>query len=131
MTRKEIHEMGTFMRENPGVCSMIVRLKKAGFKLVTKPLKVITEIDKAKGDIRKANFDVEITLDAVTLLNDYDTLILFSGDSDFHYLIKRLRQNGKKVIVVSSRYHISKELVESSNRYVDLKKLRPEIERKK
>jgi len=106
-------------------------LKKAGFKLVTKPLKVITEMDEIKGDIRKANFDVEITLDAMTFINDYDALILFSGDSDFNYLIRRLRQEGKKVIVVSSRYHISKELIESSNRYIDLKKLRPEIERKK
>lgn len=106
-------------------------LKKAGFKLVTKPLKVITEIDRAKGNIRKANFDVEITLDAITFLKDYDSLILFSGDSDFDSLIKRLRQEGKKVIVISSRYHISKELIESSNRYIDLKKLRTEIERKK
>jgi len=106
-------------------------LKKTGFKLVTKPLKVITEADRAKGDIRKANFDVEIAVDAMTFLNDYDTLILFSGDSDFDSLIKRLRQEGKEVIVISSRYHISKELIESSNRYIDLKKLRVEIERKK
>ena len=106
-------------------------LKKNGFKLVTKPLKVITESDKAKGDIRKANFDVEITLDAITFLETYDTLILFSGDSDFNYLVKRLRQKGKKVIVVSSRYHISRELIESSSRYIDLKMLRSEIERKK
>ena len=106
-------------------------LKKSGFKLITKPLKVITEIDKAKGDIRKANFDVEITIDTMKLLADYDTLILFSGDSDFDSLIRHLRQKGKKVIVISSRYHISRELIESSNRYIDLKKLREEIERKK
>ncbi len=106
-------------------------LKKTGFKLITKPLKIITETDKAKGDIRKANFDVEITIDAMKLLEDYDTLILFSGDSDFDRLIKHLREKGKRVIVVSSRYHISKELIESSNKYIDLKKLRIEIERKK
>ena len=106
-------------------------LKKSGFKLITKPLKIITEIDKVKGDIRKANFDVEITYDTLALLEDYDTLILFSGDNDFNYLVKQLRQKGKKVIVVSSRYHISRELIDSSNRYIDLKKLRIEIERQK
>jgi len=106
-------------------------LKKSGFKLVTKPLKIITEADKAKGDIRKANFDVEIAIDAMALLEDYDTLVLFSGDSDFDYLIRQLRGSGKKVMVISSRYHISKELIDSSNRYIDLKKLRKEIERKK
>ena len=106
-------------------------LKKQGYKLVTKPLKVITDADMTKGDIRKANFDVEITLDAITLLESYDTLVLFSGDSDFNYLIKQLKQRGKKVVVVSSRYHISKELIESSDKYIDLKRLRGEIERKK
>ena len=39
-------------------------LKRQGFKLITKPLKIITETDKSKGDLRKANFDVEIALDA-------------------------------------------------------------------
>ncbi len=106
-------------------------LKKCGFKLVTKPLKIITEIDRAKGDIRKANFDVEIALDASVHLEIYDTLVLFSGDSDFNYLVKQLRQKGKKVIVVSSRYHISRELIESATRYIDLKKLRPAVERSK
>jgi uncharacterized LabA/DUF88 family protein len=106
-------------------------LKKTGYKLITKPLKVITEADEAKGDIRKANFDVEIAMDAVALFESYETLVLFSGDSDFDYMIKRLRKKGKKVVVVSSRYHISKELIESCNRYIDLKRLRSEIERKK
>jgi len=106
-------------------------LKKRGFKLITKPLKVITEVDKFKGKLRKANFDVEIALDAMKFLETYDTMVLFSGDSDFDYLVKQLRQEGKKVIIISSRYHISKELIESSTRYIDLKKLRGEIERKK
>ena len=35
------------------------------------------------------------------------------------------------VDTTASFYHISKELIESSNRYIDLKKLRAEIERKK
>jgi len=37
---------------------------------------------------------------------------------------------GKNVIVVSTKHHISKELIESSNKYIDLKKLRNLIERK-
>lgn len=104
-------------------------LKQIGFHLVTKPLKVITGADKSKGDLRKANFDVEIALDAQNLMSKYDTLILFSGDSDFDYLVQLLRKNGKRVIAVSSRYHISKELIESCNKYIDLKKLRRYIER--
>ncbi len=104
-------------------------LKNIGIKLITKPLKIITEADKLKGDHRKANFDVEITLDARELMDAYDTLVLFSGDSDFDYLIKYLRQSGKRIVVISSRYHISKELILSCNKYIDLKKLRKYIER--
>ncbi len=94
-----------------------LKLKK--FKLVTKPIKIIQDIN--DGEKRKANFDVEITADVLSKLEHFDTLILFSGDSDFNYLIKLIKNKGKKVIVVSSRYHISKELVLSSTRYVDLK----------
>lgn len=106
-------------------------LKRTGYKLITKPLKVITEADKFKGDLRKANFDVEIALDAYLLSDSFDTLVLFSGDSDFDYLVRRLREKNKKVIVISTKYHISKELIASCNKYVDLKKLRPYIERLK
>ncbi len=105
-------------------------LKKHGFTLITKPLKIIAEIDKECGHIRKANFDVEITLDVVMCMDTYDTFILFSGDSDFNCLIKKVRCVGKKAVVISSRYHIARELIESCNRYLDLKKLRDEIERK-
>jgi uncharacterized LabA/DUF88 family protein len=69
-------------------------LKKNGYKLITKPLKIIKT-------------------------------------SDFDYLIRKLRAKGKKVIVISTKHHISKELIESSNKYIDIKKLRKLIERKR
>ena len=105
-------------------------LKKNGFVLVTKPIKIIRQEDIEKRDLRKANFDVEIAIDAMKMLKRFDTLVLFSGDSDFDYLIKTLKSEGKIVVVVSTKYHISKELVQNSNKYIDIKKLRKEIERK-
>ena len=64
------------------------------FKLITKPLKeYIDHIPETPH--RKANFDVEIAVDSTFLLNSFDTLILFSGDCDFEYLIKFLRGLGK------------------------------------
>lgn len=104
-------------------------LKKAGFKLVTKPIKIIKNRDKKLGDIRKANFDVEITVDAINKSNEYETIVLFSGDSDFTYLIKELRKRRKKVIVISLRYHIAKELVEMADYYFDLRKIKEKIKR--
>lgn len=91
------------------------------YQTITKPLKIIANYQSKTG-IRKANFDVEIAVDAMDLIDKYDTMILFSGDSDFDYLVRRLRQKGKMVIVMATRYHIAKELIKNCNKYFDLKK---------
>ena len=111
--------------------SFFTFLKKNGYKLITKPLKIIKAPEIEKGDLRKANFDVEITFDILEMIGQFDTLVLFSGDSDFDYLIRRLRAKEKKVVVISTKYHISKELIENSSKYIDIKRMRPLIERKK
>jgi len=111
--------------------SFFTFLKKNGYKLITKPLKIIKAPEIEKGDLRKANFDVEITFDILEMIGQFDTLVLFSGDSDFDYLIRRLRAKEKKVVVISTKYHISKELIENSNKYIDIKRMRSLTERKK
>jgi len=104
-------------------------LKKAGYKLTTKPLKLIKN-RKDGTHLRKANFDVEIAVEAMKRIKVFDTFMLFSGDSDFDYLIKELKKHEKKVIVVSLKYHVARELVESSDFYLDLRKIKKEIQRK-
>jgi uncharacterized LabA/DUF88 family protein len=111
--------------------SFFTFLKKNGYKLITKPLKIIKAPEIENGDLRKANFDVEITLDILEMIDQFDTLVFFSGDSDFDYLIRRLRAKEKKVVVISTKYHISKELIKNSNKYIDIKQMRLFIERKK
>lgn len=81
-------------------------LKSVGFRLVTKEIK---RIKTWEGEHRKANFDVEIGVDAVYKKDTYRTFVLFSGDSDFAYLIKLLKKEGKRIVVVSQRGHASKE----------------------
>lgn len=49
---------------------------------------------------RKCDFDVEITMDALSALDDYETLLLFSGDGDYAALANYLIEKGKKVILV-------------------------------
>ncbi len=58
-------------------------LKRTGYKLITKHLKLIRN-RKDGGHLRKANFDVEIAVDVIKRLDLFDNCILFSGDSDFH-----------------------------------------------
>lgn len=83
-------------------------LNAIGFSVFTKPLK---KIRVEKDDyIYKANFDVEITADTLLDKTKTDEVIIFSGDSDFRYLCKKLKDIGRKVIIYSSRKTISWEL---------------------
>lgn len=115
--------------DNQGHDAFLTILKKTGYKLITKPLKVIKN-RRDGGHLRKANFDVEIAVDAMKRLSHFDNLILFSGDSDFHYLINELKRNGKVVMVVSVKYHISRELIKGADFYLDLRKIKEEIQRR-
>lgn len=105
-------------------------LKKTGYSLVTKPLKLIRG-NKTTGHIRKANFDVEITVEAMKRVGSFEKMILFSGDSDFDYLLKELKKKGKSIVVVSMKYHIAKELINTTHEYIDLRKIKSKIERRK
>lgn len=62
----------------------------------------------------KCNFDVEICVDTVKLLDYYDTFCLWSSDSDFAYLLEYLRKKKKKIILFSSGY-VSHSLKDKAN----------------
>lgn len=101
-------------------------LKTLGFKLTTKPLKEY-EDHTAANPHRKANFDVELAVDSLCNLDHYETFILFSGDSDFEYLLKFLRRQKKVTIVFSRKGHIAKELPRACHYYFDIIKFRKEF----
>ena len=79
----------------------------------------------------KGNLDIELALDMTHMTDNYDTAILLSGDSDFAPVIKLVQSKGKKAIVISTKYHVAKELIEACNKYINLKYLKEAIERKK
>ena len=95
-------------KDDEKILGYLKYLDKIGFDLFTKPLKKI-KIN-SKEIIYKANFDVEMTVDILLDKSKYDELIIFSGDSDFQYLVKKLKDVGKKIKVFSSRKTISWEL---------------------
>jgi uncharacterized LabA/DUF88 family protein len=71
----------------------------------------------------KANFDVEITVDILEAIVKTEHIILFSGDGDFVYLLKKLKMLGKKVTVVSGRKSFSGELMQEAYRFVTMELL--------
>lgn len=54
--------------------------------------------------IPKCNFDVEICVDAIRLMDKYDTFCLFSSDADFVRLVEYLKKKNKKAILIKSGF---------------------------
>ena len=74
----------------------------------------------------KCNFDVEISVDAIRLMDKYDTIALFSGDADFVSLIRFLKKNDKKVILFKGGY-ITTELREVSDKVINAQNIKKHI----
>ena len=117
--------------------SFLRYLDAVGISPVTKPLKVIKisedhPLNKLHNysDMHKSDCDVEIAIDMLLERTGIDQAVLFSGDSDFRYLIKKLNDLGKRVTVFSSRKTISWEIKLEASRYIYLEDIRDEIERK-
>ena len=91
----------------------IRKLKKIGFRVITKPVKIIVNENGDK--VEKANFDVEITADVLINLKKIDTVIMFSGDSDFNYLCKLIHGESKKIYFFSSKKTLAWELRKTSD----------------
>jgi len=104
-------------------------LKKGlGFEVRKKELKRIHVISEAGESIEeKGNMDVEITIDVMHHIRNFDTAVFFSGDSDFLGLVAYLRSRGKKVYVFSSRNNISQELRTGGDGYWDILKIEDDI----
>jgi len=99
----------------------IDKARKAGFLVRTKDIKEIDNIDdegKFLGRIKKCNFDIEMSMDMLLKLEKYDSVFLWSGDSDFHYLLRYLQSKKKKVITICARNFASDELRKSSDLFI-------------
>lgn len=112
----------------------IDRARKNGFQVRTKEVKMIPHYDengKFLGKTPKCNFDVEMTMDMLIKIHKYDTVMLFSGDSDFGDLLRYLKEAGKKVVVVCTRNRMSKELEEAADRFIPAESLKGFLKHKK
>ena len=71
--------------------------------------------------IDAANFDVGIAVDATIRIGQFDKVALFSGDSDFVYLVAELQKRGVKAIVISPKWRTAKELRIQADQFIDLR----------
>jgi uncharacterized LabA/DUF88 family protein len=114
------------VEQNERQRAFLRKIESFGYVVTAKEVKMIRS--RNGSEVAKGSLDIELALDAYIQRDSYDTFILFSGDSDFAYLLEVLKQSGKNVIVVSTRGHISKDLIERA-KYIALPKLRSAIER--
>jgi uncharacterized LabA/DUF88 family protein len=98
-------------------------MRRNGYRVVAKDL--IQFPDGSK----KANVQVEIAVDMMTLAEHCDTIVLLSGDGTLAYAANAIAYRGVQVELVSLRSMTSDSLINVVDRYTDLDTLKTEIQR--
>ena len=117
-----IYYYSAFFEESVSQQSFFEMLSRKGFVLRLKKIKKI--VTHSGEVILKGNCDTDIVVDAVSIIGKYDTAILMSGDSDFVSLVNLLRGHKKRVIIISTRWHVAKDLIHAADHYFDINKFR-------
>ncbi|CDN13430.1 MAG: NYN domain-containing protein [Richelia sp.] len=99
-----------------------------GYTVRTKILKEYYD-DSSGRYSQKANLDIEIVVDMFNTVDQYDRVVLFSGDGDFERAIELLRSKNTHITVVSTEGMIARELRNATDRYIDLNNIREKIEK--
>ncbi|MEC4804116.1 MAG: NYN domain-containing protein [Jaaginema sp. PMC 1080.18] len=99
-----------------------------GYTVRTKILKEYYD-DSSGRYSQKANLDIEIVVDMFNTCDQYDRVVLFSGDGDFERAIELLRSKNTHITVVSTEGMIARELRNATDRYIDLNDIRDKIEK--
>lgn len=91
-----------------------------GFIVRTKNIKIIQS---GKQKVWKGNLDIELALEMLDTVDSYDTAVLVSGDSDFACVVDKVKEKGKRVLTISTKHHIAKELIDRT-KFIDFRKLK-------
>jgi uncharacterized LabA/DUF88 family protein len=96
--------------------SVLDRAKMNRFEVITKRVKYIHSGINPAGFEKKCDLDVEMTVDLIRERDNYDVIILFSGDGDLMCAVQYLKENyDKKCIVMGARNHVGREVYDALN----------------
>ncbi len=98
-------------------------MRRNGFRVITKDLIQFSDGSK------KANLDIEIAVDMMTLTDYYDTAVLVSGNGDLAYAVNAISYRGVRVEVVSLRTMTSESLINVADCYTDLDSIKQVIQK--
>ena len=85
-----------------------------GFETKLKDIKTFADGSK------KADWDVGMSLDAVSLAPHVDTIVLCTGDGDFARLVSHVRHEGVKVEVFGFAESTADDLIDRAESFTDL-----------
>jgi uncharacterized protein (TIGR00288 family) len=89
-------------------------LTKSGIEVKSKDLQIFP------GGMKKADWDVGMAVDAISLNTKLDSVVLVTGDGDFVPLVEYLQSQGQQVEVISFGKSASAKLREAVDDFVDL-----------
>jgi uncharacterized LabA/DUF88 family protein len=102
-------------------------LKRIGYRVRTKPIGRV--YDNTEGRFKhKCNFDVELAIDAIDGIGEAEVFVLCSGDGDFTKLLKYLKGNGKKTVVIAPSERLSDTLAGAANQVLFLENIRSDVQ---
>ena len=123
---REILKLAVSQRSLIRVFAYVVRTKtgeeKPFFEALTK-LGIETRVKDLKeyyGGLKKADWDVGITIDAIKSAPGVDTIVLASGDGDFVSLVEYLKNQGKRMEIIAFGRSASLQLKEVADEFLDL-----------
>lgn len=98
---------------------VINKAKINNFEICTKRVKYIKDKNYKNGYVKKCDLDVEMTVDLIKEEDNYDKVIIFSGDGDLSYVLKYLKEKYKKMsYIFTARNHLGKELVDCEDKKI-------------
>lgn len=114
--RKLVRAVGYVIKTETGEeTAFFEALTKIGIEPKFKDLQIFA------GGLKKADWDVGLTIDAVRLGHGIDALVLITGDGDFIPLVEYLKgTHGTQVEVMAFGRSASGKLKESADEFVDL-----------
>ncbi len=80
----------------------------------------VRDLQEFFGGLKKADWDVGITVDAIRIAPSVDTVVLASGDGDFLQLIEYLKNQGKRIEIIAFGKSASSKLKEGADEFINL-----------
>ena len=105
-----------------------LKLETLGYTLILKPVKTYDDVD--GNPTRKANCDVDMTLMLAKKKDEFDRVIVLSGDGDFLPVLKYLKESEKEVLVLARGPRTAKEIKQfAGSKFMDFEYLRERLKR--